>query len=151
MAGVMILPEVIQRKALFSLLYKIDQDLAEQTRSRRCPFAGARCITPITGENLGVGPLIFARRMRFASACAVVGMDAGTGYCRHRYGSGSAGSTGRRWCCWSAPFGRDKIRTSLWSDSRAFAGYGAAPSNAGNGTFLSFSPIRLSTGVCPGT
>jgi hypothetical protein len=151
MAGAMILPEVIQRKSLFSLLYEIDQDLCEQTRARGCPIAGVRCIAPTTSESLGVGPLIFARRMRFASACAVVHLVAGAGYCRHRFDSGSAGFTLRRWCCWSAPFGRDKIRTLPLSGSRGFAGYGAPRSNAGCGTLKSFSPTASTSGDCPVT
>ena len=92
----MILPDVIQYKSLFSLLYQIDQDLCEQTRARGCPIAGGRCTVPTTSGSLGVGPLIFARLMRFASACAAAGMDAGGGFCRPRFGSGDAGSTGRR-------------------------------------------------------
>jgi hypothetical protein len=151
MAGTMILPEVIQPKSLFSLLYEIDQHLCEQTRAGKCPIAGVRCIAPTTGESLAAGPLIFARHMRFASACAVAGLVAGAGYCRHRCGSGHAGSTGRRWCCWSAPFGRDKIRTLHWSGSRAFAGYGAPRSDAGCGTLKNFSPTASTTGACPAT
>lgn len=38
----MIPPEVLHRQSLFSLLYKIDQDLAERARARRCPFCGGR-------------------------------------------------------------------------------------------------------------
>ena len=40
MEGAMILPEVLQRKSLFALLHKIDQDLAERTKANRCPFCG---------------------------------------------------------------------------------------------------------------
>lgn len=36
----MIPPEVLNRKSLFSLLYRIDLDLAEQARARRCTFCG---------------------------------------------------------------------------------------------------------------
>jgi hypothetical protein len=151
MAGTMILPEVIQRKSLFSLLYEIDQDLCEQTRACGCPIAGGRCTVPTTRESLGVGPLIFARLLRSASACAAVRRVAGAGYYRHRCGSGSAGSTGRRWCWWSAPFGRDKIRTLPLSGSRGFAGYGAPRSNAGCGTLKSFSPTASTSGDCPVT
>lgn len=96
MAGAMILPEVIQRKSLFSLLYKIDEALCEQTRVRGCPFAGGHCTVPTTSESLEVGPLTFVRLLSFASACAAVQMDAGAGYCRHRCGFGAAGSTGHR-------------------------------------------------------
>jgi hypothetical protein len=151
MAGAMILPEITQRKSLFSLLYEIDQHLCEQTRTRGCPIAGVRCIAPTTCESLEVGPLNFARHMRFALACAAAGLDAGAGYYRHRFGFGHVGFIGHRWYCWSAPFGRDKIRTLHWSGLRVFAEYGAPLSNVGSDTFLSFSPARSTTGGCPGT
>ena len=151
MAGAMILPELIQRKSLFSLLYKIDQDLCEQTRACGCPIAGVRCTAPTTCESLEVGPLIFARRMRSASAYAAVRLDAVAGYYRHRFGSGHVGSTGHRWCCWSAPFGRGTIRTLPLSDSRVFAGYGVLPSSAGCVTLKSFSSTASTTGACAAT
>jgi hypothetical protein len=151
MAGAMIPPDILYSKSLFSLLYQIDQHLCEQTRARGCPIAGVHCTAPTTSESLGVGPRIFARLMRFALACAAAGLDAGVGYCRHRFAFGHAGFTGRRWYCWSAPFGRDKIRTLPLRGSRAFAEYGAPPSNVGSDTFLSFSPRRSTTGGCPDT
>lgn len=151
MAGVMIPPDTLYRKSLFSRLYKIDKDLCEQIRAKGCPIAGVRCIAPTTSESLGVGPLIFARLLRFASACAAAHLVAADGYCRHRCGSGSAGSTGRRWCCWSVLFGKDKIRTSPLSGSRAFAVYGALPSSAGCITLKSFSPTAPTTGACAAT
>jgi hypothetical protein len=92
----MILPEVIQRKSLFSLLYKIDQDLCEQSRVHGCPIAGVRCIAPTTSESLEVGPLICARLMKCASACVAVDLDADVGHCRHRFDFGHAGFTGLR-------------------------------------------------------
>jgi hypothetical protein len=147
----MILPEVIQRKSLFSLLYQIDQDLCAQTRARSCPIAGVRYIMPTTSASLAAGPRICARLMRFASVCAAAVKAAGAGYCRHRCVFGTAGPTGHRWCCWSAPFGRVKIRALPLSGSRGFAGYGAAPSSVGSDTFLSFSPTRSTTGVYPDT
>ena len=36
----MIPPEVLNSKSLFSLLYKLDQDFAEGTKAKRCPFCG---------------------------------------------------------------------------------------------------------------
>jgi hypothetical protein len=149
MAGIMIPPDTLYRKSLFSRLYKIDKELCEQARARGCPIAGGRFITPTTSESLEVGPLIFARLLRFASACAAVHLDAGAGYCRRRFGSGSAGSTGHRWSCWSVPFGRDKIRTLPWSGLRAFAECGVPRSSAGCVTLKSFSPTASTTGACP--
>ena len=151
MAGIMIPPEVLNRKSLFSLLYRIDQDLAEQTRAWHCPFVGVPYIAPTTCENRGVAPLIFKRFSRFASACAVAVKVAGDECCRHRCVFGGAGFTGHLYCCWSVPFARGKIRTLPWSGSRAFAGYGVQPSSVGNATFETFPPRASATGVCPGT
>jgi len=143
----MIPPEVLHRKSLFSLLYKIDQDLAERTRARHCPFVGVRCIAPITGENLGVGPLIFARLSRCASACAAVVTAAAAGCYRHRFGSGTAGFTGRLWFFWSPPFVKKKVPRSPWNGSSRFAGCGDRRSNAGSATFKIFSPKVTDTGA----
>lgn len=48
MAGAMILPDVLERKSLFSLLYKIDLDLAQQAKTRGCPTVGGRCMMRTT-------------------------------------------------------------------------------------------------------
>jgi len=37
------LSNVIRREKIFSLLHKIDVDLAEFARARGCPFVGGRC------------------------------------------------------------------------------------------------------------
>jgi hypothetical protein len=71
MAGPMILPELLQRKSLFSFLYKIDLDLAEQTQAKGCPFVGGRCIAHIISESLEVVLLILMRHLRFVLAYAV--------------------------------------------------------------------------------
>jgi hypothetical protein len=73
MAGAMIPLEVLNRKSLFSLLYKIDLDLAEQARAGNCPIAGVLCIARTTLESLAVGPRILKRLSKFALACAAVG------------------------------------------------------------------------------
>ena len=147
MAGAMIPPEVLNRKSLFSLLYKIDQDLAEQTRARGCPSAGVRCIAPITCESLGVGPLIWKRHLRYASVCAAVGRVAVAGSCHHRFGSGTAGSTGLPWYCWLALCAKG-TRFTPWNDSRRFAGYGDPPSIVGRNTSGISLPKASATGVC---
>jgi len=36
--------QILQRKSLFSLLYTLDVDLAEETRRNACPFVGDRFI-----------------------------------------------------------------------------------------------------------
>jgi hypothetical protein len=78
--------------------------------------------------------------MRFASVCAAAGKNAV-----------DVPETAAIGSILAAPFGKDKIRTSPLSGSRAFAVYGAAPSNVGSDTFLGFSPTRSTTGVCPDT
>ena len=50
MAGTMIPLNSLTQQSLFELLYKIDMDMAEQVRSRRCPFCG--------------GPLYYANYQR---------------------------------------------------------------------------------------
>jgi hypothetical protein len=81
----MIPPQVLTRKSLFSLLYKIDLELLEKTRAKGCPFVGDRFIPQITSESLAVVPPIFARHLKFVSACVAVAGDA-AGVCRpHLY------------------------------------------------------------------
>ena len=147
MAGAMIPPEVLNCKSLFSLLYKIDQDLFERTKAKGCPSAGVRCTAPITYESLEVGPLILKRFLKFALACAVVVQVAGVVYCRHRCVFGAAGFTGRLCCCWSVPFVKGEIPLLPWNISRRFAGYGVQPSSAGNATFETFLPRVSNTGA----
>ena len=53
----MIPPEVLTRKSLFSLLYKIDQDLSEQTRIKGCPIAGGRFTVRIISASLAAALL----------------------------------------------------------------------------------------------
>ena len=142
MAEVMILPEVLNRKSLFSLLYQIDQDLAERTKAQGCPFAGVRCIAPIMSASLGAGPRILKRLLRFALACAVAVC------CRYRFGFGIGGFPGRRCYCGAVPCVRDKTQLSPWSDSK---GYGVQRSSAGNATFKTFLPRAPATGACPVT
>ena len=147
MAGTMIPLEILNRKSLFSLLFRIDQDLAKRTRSRRCPFAGVRCIVPTTCESLGVGPLILKKLLKFALACAAAVPVVGAVYCRHRSVFGDVGFTGRRCYCWSVPFVKGEIPLLPWNISRRFAGYGVQPSSAGNATFETFLPRVSNTGA----
>ena len=139
----MIPPEVLNRKSLFSLLYKIDQELSDQTRAKGCPFAGVRCTVPITSESLGVALLILKRISRFDSACAVAVQAAGVVFYLHRYGSVDAVSTGHRLCYWSVRFANGN-RLSRLSGSSRVTGYGVQQSTAGNSTFVRFFP-RAST------
>ena len=68
----MIPPEILNSKSLFSLLHKIDLELAERTRAQRCPIAGDRCIMPTIRESLGAALLILMRSLRSVIACAAV-------------------------------------------------------------------------------
>ena len=146
MAGAMIPPEVLNHKSLFSLLYKMDQDLAEQARAQGCPSAGVHCTTPTTSESLEVGPRIWKRHLRFASVCAAGDRVAGTGSCHHQFGSGTAGSTGLPWYCWLALCAKG-TRFTPWNDSRRFAGYGDPPSTVGRNTSGISLPKASATGV----
>ncbi len=151
MAGAMIPPEVLNCKSLFSLLYKIDQDLFERTKAKGCPSAGVRCTAPITYESLEVGPLILKRLLRFVLACVAAVRVADGVCCRHRCVFGGVGFTGHLCCCWSVPFDRVKIRSSPLSDSSHSAGYGVQRSSVGSATFETFLPRASNTGDCPGT
>ena len=147
MAGAMIPPEVLNHKALFSLLYRIDQDLAERTRAQRCPSAGVHYTAPTTRESLEVGPRICKRPLRFASACAAAGRVAVVASCRRRFGSGAAGSTGRRCCCWLVLCAKGTQSLPL-SGSRPCAACGDPPSTVGRSTSVISLPRASATGVC---
>ena len=151
MAGPMIPPEILNRKSLFSLLHKLDFEIAEQTRVRRCPIAGDRCTTPTMHESLGAVLLIWMRHLKFAIACAAVVKAADAVSFRHRFGSGGAGYTGHRCYLSPPPVDRDEIRIGLWSNSKAFSVYGAPPLIVGNTIFEGSLPRALPTGVWPGT
>lgn len=142
--------EVLNRKSLFSLLYKIDLDLAEQARAGNCPIAGVLCIAPITLESLEVGPLILKRLSKFALACAAVGRVVAGGCCRLQCVFGAAVSIGLRCCCWSARCARGKTPLLLCSGSRRFAGCGDQLSTDGEATLEIFLPKAAVTGACPG-
>jgi hypothetical protein len=92
----MIPAETLQSKSLFSLLFKIDLDLAERTRALGCPIAGVHCIALPIGASLGVAPRIFARHLKLVSVCAAAVKAAGVVCCRPRCFSGAAGCTGHR-------------------------------------------------------
>ena len=143
--------EILNSKSLFSLLHKIDLELAEQTRVRRCPFAGGRCIMPTIRGSLGAALLILMRHLRFVIACAAAVKVAGAVSSRHRFDFGSAEFTGRLFYLSSPPFAKDAIRTIPWNSSRAFVGYGVRPSTVGSTTFENFFPRASLIGVWPDT
>ena len=139
----MIPPEILHRKSLFSLLHKIDFEMAEQARARGCPTVGDRCTMPTTRENQKAVLLIWMRYLRFAIACAVVVKDAGAVFSHHRFGFGSAGYTGHQ--CFLSPllFDKEKIRTAPLCNSKAFSVYGVPPSTVGGHYFRELFPQSL--------
>ena len=147
MAGAMIPPDVLNDKSLFSLLYKIDQDLTEQTRAQGCPSVGVHCTVATTCESLEVGPGIWKRHLRFASVCAAGDRVAVVGCYHRRFVSGARESTGLPWCCWLALCAKATRFTPL-SDSRRFAGCGDPPSTVGRSTSGISLPRASATGVC---
>jgi hypothetical protein len=147
MAGLMIPPDILNHKSLFSLLYRIDQDLAERTRARRCPSAGVHCTTPTISESLEVGPRIWKRHSRFVLACAAAVPVVAVACCHHRCVSGAGESTGLPWCCWSALCGKATRLTPL-SVSRRFMASGDRPSTVGKSIFGIFLPRASAIGGC---
>ena len=142
--------EVLNRKSLFSLLYKIDLDLAEQARAGHCPIAGVLCIALTTLESHAVGPRILKRLSKFALACAAAGRVAVVACCRPRCVFGAAVSIGHLCCCWSPLCARAKSRALPCKGSRHFAGCGDQPSTDGKATLEIFLPKASVTGACPG-
>ncbi len=59
-------------------------------------FAGVRCITPITHESLGMGPVNLKRLLRFNLVCTVAVRVAVTVCCHPRFVFGVDEFTGRR-------------------------------------------------------
>ncbi len=90
---------ILTQQSLFVLLHQIDLDLAEQTKNSRCPIAEDLFIMPITSVNPVAVLLIFKKLLNFVTAFAAAVTAAVDGSCRHRSGFGTAGFTGRLWCC----------------------------------------------------
>jgi hypothetical protein len=122
---------------------------ANEREQRTALLRGSSILRPLPDESLGVGPRIYKRHLKFDSACAAAVPDAVAVFSRLRFGFGIAGFTGRRCCCWSVPFARDRNPRLQWSVSRNFAEYGVQPSNAGNITFENFLFRAFVTGDCP--
>jgi len=91
MAGAMIPLEVLNSKSLFSLLYKIDQDFAEDTKAKRCPFCGGPLHNAHYQRKPRGGPpdLQEAFEVRFSLCCGRPG-------CRRRVLPPSVRFWGRR-------------------------------------------------------
>ena len=85
-AGVM-LPEIIQRQKLFSLLHDIDIDLAEGVRSLGCPTVRDHCTKAPMCANLVVAPPTCPKHSPYAIVFAAAVKVADDGPCRHRCSS----------------------------------------------------------------
>lgn len=95
-AGVM-LPEILQQQKFFSLLHKIDIDLAEGVQARGCPTVGDRCTEgPICASPVAA-PLACPKHSLYALVFAVVVKGADDGPCRRRCSSWAVVSTGAGW------------------------------------------------------
>ena len=81
------LPEILKRQKLFSLLHDIDVELAEGVRSLGCPTVRDHCTLPPTTANRVVVPLAYPKHSPFALVFAVVVRGADDGLCRHRCSS----------------------------------------------------------------
>jgi hypothetical protein len=92
-AGVM-LPEIIQRQKLFSLLHQIDLDLAEGVRSLGCPTVRDHCTLPPMSANRVVVPLAYPKHSPFAIVFAAVAKVAADGLCPPRCFSLAGGFIG---------------------------------------------------------
>jgi len=57
------LSEVIQREKFFSLLHKIDVDLAEFARVQGCPSVGGHCIKHRMSVSLVAVPPIYQKNI----------------------------------------------------------------------------------------
>lgn len=88
MAGIMIPLDTLTRQSLFSLLYSIDQKLAEQIKELGCPFAGGRWILPTISASLGVALLNYKRLLYSVSAFVAAVKAVAVGPCLRLCGSG---------------------------------------------------------------
>ena len=79
------LPEIIQRQKLFSLLHNIDVDLAEGVRSLGCPTVRDHCTLPPTSANRVVVPLAYLKHSPFAIVFAAVAKVASASDGRHNF------------------------------------------------------------------
>lgn len=57
------LSTILRESSLYFLLHQIDVDLAEQARSRGCPFVGGLCIMLVMIASLAVVPRICQQNM----------------------------------------------------------------------------------------
>lgn len=59
----LMLSAVLKESKLYSLLYQIDVDLAEQARIRGCPSVGGHCIVLVMSASLVAVPRISLQNM----------------------------------------------------------------------------------------
>ena len=88
------LPEILRRQKLFSLLHDIDVQLAEEVRSLGCPTVRDHCTLPPTSANRVVVPLAYPKHSPFAIVFAAVARVADAGPCLRRCFSLAGGFIG---------------------------------------------------------
>ncbi len=130
--------EVLKCQSLFSLLYKIDKDLAEQSRSLGCPGVGDHCIMPITGVSLEGVLLNCKRLLKTVSVCAADVMAVANVFYRNLSDFGIARCIGHLSYFWLQPFVRKIVRRPPWKSSRGFATSGGPPLTGGGTIFLKY-------------
>jgi len=96
------LPEILQREKLFSLLHEIDINLAAEVQARGCPTVGGRCTEGLICANPVAAPLACPKHSPYAIVFAVVARDADGAPYLHRCFSWDGGFTGAGWS-WSSP------------------------------------------------
>jgi hypothetical protein len=84
----MISLDTLTRQSLFSLLYTIDQKLAEETKDVGCPIAGGRYILPTMSASLGAALLNYKRLLQSVSACVAAVKAVAVEPCLRRCDSG---------------------------------------------------------------
>ena len=88
------LPEILHRQKLFSLLHDIDVDLAAGVQARGCPTVGGRCIKGrMCASPAAVPPACLKHSLSVIVSAAVVKV-AVAGPCHHRYSSWGGESIG---------------------------------------------------------
>lgn len=81
------LPEILQREKLFSLLHDMDIDLAKGVQARGCPSVGGRCIKGrMYASPAAVPPACLKHSLSVIVSAAVMKVAA-AGPCHHRCSS----------------------------------------------------------------
>ena len=88
------LPEILQRQKLFSLLHDIDIDLAAGVQARGCPSVGGRCIKGRMNVSPVAVPPVCLKSSFFVIVFVAVAKGVVAGLCPRRFSSLGGVSTG---------------------------------------------------------